>query len=543
MGTFNKSFKRELGKNTGKWVSNKVFGDGHATPHKLIVQKEEIRREREKLQEFKKEERERRRLEREERQAELEAKREQRKLERLEKAQRLEQERQEKEAQLKEAQDEVEKYEDYLVAIQSFHKVCSEDFDWVEEEPTLYGCFYSTFRSYRETLSSIELDLWETDVKRGEHILGFEWGEVISLFDLKEYDEDVYNALTDKGNITFEGVEESKRPMEHDVALRSKIFVSFDSDFFSKYYNDEESLDSRIEELKDEESLLLDKCDEYKSLVEEAEDLLNSYSENFLTKFFRKRDIADTEKRLSLFKSELANVKSKIDSIRYRRDGLRELLNFKACYDYYFTLVNVFDSIWNESLSKFHGERTVYEISSAVLSGSAAGKKNAVSYFEPFDFSDEIGTFLELDFVKDVGVLTLVVHGSDVVPDSELSVSRGQIKEKPMSPTKFNTIYQDFVCSAALRLAREYFAFFTKDSTVLVNVKGDIFNSSTGNNEEKTILSVLFEYDKMNSLNFSRLDPSDSISIFKSSMKFKKTEGFIEVKELSLKGVENPARA
>lgn len=39
MGNFGKAFTRELGKNTGKWVSNKVFGDGHATPYKLKVER------------------------------------------------------------------------------------------------------------------------------------------------------------------------------------------------------------------------------------------------------------------------------------------------------------------------------------------------------------------------------------------------------------------------------------------------------------------------------------------------------------------------
>jgi len=34
--TFGSSFKRELGKNTGRFVSNKVFGDGHASKHKII---------------------------------------------------------------------------------------------------------------------------------------------------------------------------------------------------------------------------------------------------------------------------------------------------------------------------------------------------------------------------------------------------------------------------------------------------------------------------------------------------------------------------
>lgn len=34
MSLFGKSFERELGKNTGKWVSNVIFGDGHATPYR-----------------------------------------------------------------------------------------------------------------------------------------------------------------------------------------------------------------------------------------------------------------------------------------------------------------------------------------------------------------------------------------------------------------------------------------------------------------------------------------------------------------------------
>lgn len=37
MGKFGDSLKRELGKNTGKFVSNKVFGDGHSTPHRVSV--------------------------------------------------------------------------------------------------------------------------------------------------------------------------------------------------------------------------------------------------------------------------------------------------------------------------------------------------------------------------------------------------------------------------------------------------------------------------------------------------------------------------
>lgn len=40
MGTGTNWFKRELGKNTGKYVSNKIFGDKWSTPHKVIIARE-----------------------------------------------------------------------------------------------------------------------------------------------------------------------------------------------------------------------------------------------------------------------------------------------------------------------------------------------------------------------------------------------------------------------------------------------------------------------------------------------------------------------
>lgn len=49
MRTSGKSLSRELGKNTGNWLSNKVFGDGHATPSKLIIQRQEKKAAKSKL--------------------------------------------------------------------------------------------------------------------------------------------------------------------------------------------------------------------------------------------------------------------------------------------------------------------------------------------------------------------------------------------------------------------------------------------------------------------------------------------------------------
>lgn len=49
MGIFTRFLTRELGKNTGKMVSNMIFGDSWATPYKVSVN-EKTRRERMKMQ-------------------------------------------------------------------------------------------------------------------------------------------------------------------------------------------------------------------------------------------------------------------------------------------------------------------------------------------------------------------------------------------------------------------------------------------------------------------------------------------------------------
>lgn len=54
MGTFEQSIKRELGKNTGKFISNVVFGDMHSTPYRRIdSSRQSVREDRQRLTEMK----------------------------------------------------------------------------------------------------------------------------------------------------------------------------------------------------------------------------------------------------------------------------------------------------------------------------------------------------------------------------------------------------------------------------------------------------------------------------------------------------------
>ncbi len=42
MGEFKKAISREVGKSTGKWLSNKIFKKGHAAPQKVIIEQEDV---------------------------------------------------------------------------------------------------------------------------------------------------------------------------------------------------------------------------------------------------------------------------------------------------------------------------------------------------------------------------------------------------------------------------------------------------------------------------------------------------------------------
>ena len=51
--SFGKSLSRELGKNTGKYISNKVFGTGHSSPHRVMIERVERKKQREEAREYK----------------------------------------------------------------------------------------------------------------------------------------------------------------------------------------------------------------------------------------------------------------------------------------------------------------------------------------------------------------------------------------------------------------------------------------------------------------------------------------------------------
>lgn len=412
MGTFGKSFTREIGKNTGKWASNKIFGDGHATPHKLIHTRlrENVRKEREDAIHYREQQKqiERERRENEKRMIQLEK----------------EMAEQEKQQLIESNIREVEEHNNYINVIQSVHKDYSTKMNWEEllnsQEP-----------EYVETLSELENKI-EDFVKQS------------ILNDKKELEEDTIKRLS-FGVKFFQKIAKGKI---HGII--TKLF--FKKDF---------------------------------ELIKNAG--------------LRLREIDDSkEDRIKSYKLE-ANIN--------HQNYLQEKENYHKMVD----------------------------IAKGVIEKDKQSYTYALNFFNPFEDLKDYGSDISFNLNDNSIVVDFFVHGEDVIPKTTKKVLRKglEVKEEPIPTSRFNEIYQDYVCSCILRIAKEIFQLLPNFENVKINAKGSIINSSTGNHEEKTIVSSIINQLKLNELNFDLLDPSDSMLNFEHRMEFKKTEGFKPIEEIN----------
>jgi hypothetical protein len=130
-------------------------------------------------------------------------------------------------------------------------------------------------------------------------------------------------------------------------------------------------------------------------------------------------------------------------------------------------------------------------------------------------------------------VTNLKTNGEDVIPsDIKTLIKTGKVSTKKMPKSQFYELYQDYICSCALRVSREIFAVLPT-AMVIVNANGELLNSKTGHMEECTLLSVAIPRETIEKLNIDAIDPSDSLSNFVHNMSFKKTSGFGAVEKLT----------
>lgn len=147
-----------------------------------------------------------------------------------------------------------------------------------------------------------------------------------------------------------------------------------------------------------------------------------------------------------------------------------------------------------------------------VLAGDMDAYAEVLREHNPFAELADIGSSLNFAFhsARLLGC-TLSVHGSTAIPTEVKSLTTsGRLSVKTMPKARFAEIYQDYVCSCILRVAREAFALLPV-SNVILTATLEVTDTRTGLPVERPVVSVICPRDILATFDFDKLDPSDAI--------------------------------
>lgn len=178
------------------------------------------------------------------------------------------------------------------------------------------------------------------------------------------------------------------------------------------------------------------------------------------------------------------------------------------------------------------------ECADKVLNGDIDSYYDAINAYDPFVELSKLGS--DFEFGTDDSRLMEIefcTKFDEIIPHEKLTLTpAGKVSYKSMSKTEMYDITQDYVCSLAIRLAREIFALIPVD-TVIVHADENS-KDAFGNDARYTILSVKFERAVFERTNFDYVDASDFVATFIYNEKFLKTQGFRPIERLTTDSVD-----
>lgn len=194
---------------------------------------------------------------------------------------------------------------------------------------------------------------------------------------------------------------------------------------------------------------------------------------------------------------------------------------------------------FEEAQKVYDAEYNEWEKLNNIAKGIRANKPQSyldtIKHFGFLSSLSDLGTRFELNILEDFIDIDLHVSGEDIIPKFVLSQAKtGKLSKKNMTKTMFYELYQDHVCSAALRVAREVFAHLPIER-LRINALSKIVDSKTGHLEDSVILSAIIPRGTLRTLNLGSIDPSDSMQNFVHTMSLRKTLGFRIVEKVELK--------
>lgn len=157
-----------------------------------------------------------------------------------------------------------------------------------------------------------------------------------------------------------------------------------------------------------------------------------------------------------------------------------------------------------------------------VLKGDEAAYIEAINQFSSLDEVQASGCELDLIY-HDPDRFEVVLELGDIeaVPSEQKSLrANGKVSAKKMPVKQRAEIYQDYICSCLLRVAREVFAVLPIKK-LLLHARVPLASKDKGNGGLSSVYSVMLTPAGFSGLNFDTLDPSDTIESFPHAGDFK----------------------
>ena len=234
----------------------------------------------------------------------------------------------------------------------------------------------------------------------------------------------------------------------------------------------------RLEELernKNEVELFENKIDMIKSIHKECDEIFDWVSISEIGHEYDRNEIGSHEQeaihKYKTFKPNfIQNVFKKGDSERTK-------------------LANKIEEAKKLDKEEYDGVVRSRNIAFKVLEKDVETFFKVIDELSPLDDLLEFGSGFEF-FVEDPEILEVEfdVHSEKVVPKQMKSLTKtGKLTIKDMPKSKFYDIMQDYVCSCAIRIARDMFAILPFEA-VVVHAMDEQLNTGTGHRENSSFI-------------------------------------------------------
>lgn len=192
--------------------------------------------------------------------------------------------------------------------------------------------------------------------------------------------------------------------------------------------------------------------------------------------------------------------------------------------------------VHRRALSNYSKEQCKFETDTSLAKRLVAGEvdaiKEVISNMHTFSSANGLGTSVDFTIKENFLHAKAQLFDTSVVPNfRRKQLASGKLSETKMPISESNELYQDYIASAAFRIAGDMLNILPLEE-IYVTCLAEMLDSSTGYQVQTPILSVQFVRSTFKKLNLGMIDPSDALNNFNHTMQFNRTKGFSGIEPL-----------